>query len=330
MCEFLQKESRELQRSVALPMVEHESDSVTQDLPKQPASQVPEVPSPYPLYGVSPAELRKDGVDPVAKAAQVRTPLGGGIALLGAVRREELDTHSTRQLFLGLRRPVIAVPDGEPAGRLQEFGHDGELVGVGWGYREAGDETGPTDPDVHPEAVEGLPEKRILAESRLAAKALAPVGTGEQARRQGHRVADGEGRVVRGEREELLPEALLYLPEVCCLPAEGGAMHMHQVREVVGVVAPEVGEELGVFVYAQELTDNLDGEDFGVAECRGRSAFSEASEVLDAIVYEAEDRDDEGVKIHESGDLLLASVGLGATESREVSLSIQPFGKTCT
>ena len=45
---------------------------------------------------------------------------------------------------------------------------------------------------------------------------------------------------------------------------------------------------------------------------------------------EAEDGYDEGVKIHESGDLLLASVGLGITERREVSLSIQPFGKTCT
>ncbi len=191
-------------------------------------------------------------------------------------------------------------------------------------------ETRPANPNMHPEAVEGLPEKRVLAESRLAAKALAPVSAGEEAGRQGHRVADGEGGIVRGEREELLPEALLYLPEVCCLPAEGGAMHSPQVREVVGVVAPEVGKELRIFVYPQEFTDNLDGEDFRVAERRGRSAFSEASEILDAIVYEAEERDDEGVKIHESGDLLLASVGLGATERREVSLFIKPFGKTCT
>ncbi len=110
---------------------------------------------------------------------------------------------------------------------------------------------------MHPEAVEGLPEKRVLAESRLAAKALAPVSAGKQARRQGHRVADGEGGIVRGEREELLPEALLYLPEVCCLPAEGGAMHSPQVREVVGVVAPEVGKELCIFFYPQEFTDNL-------------------------------------------------------------------------
>jgi hypothetical protein len=107
-------------------------------------------------------------------------------------------------------------------------------------------------------------------------------------------------------------------------------MHPQQVREVVvGVVAPEVGKELRIFVYPQELTDNLDGEDFRVAERRGRSALSEASKLSDAVVYEAEDRDDEGVKIHEGGDLLLASVGLGATEPREVSLSIQPFGKTC-
>jgi hypothetical protein len=48
------------------------------------------------------------------------------------------------------------------------------------------------------------------------------------------------------------------------------------------------------------------------------------------VVDEAEDGDDEGVKIHQSGELLVACVGLGTTERREVSLSIQPFGETCT
>ena len=57
MCKFLEKEPRELQRSVALLMVEQESDGVTQDLPKQPAIQVPEVLGPHPLYGVASGEL---------------------------------------------------------------------------------------------------------------------------------------------------------------------------------------------------------------------------------------------------------------------------------
>ena len=98
----------------------------------------------------------------------------------------------------------------------------------------------------------------------------------------------------------------------------------------MGVVAPEVGKELRVFIESQKLADDLDGDDFRVAERWGGSACSEAPEVGYMVVYEAEDGDDEGVKIHESGDLLLAWVGLSTTERREVSLSIQPFGETCT
>lgn len=106
-------------------------------------------------------------------------------------------------------------------------------------------------------------------------------------------------------------------------------MHMQEVREEVGVVVPEVGNEFRIFVYPQELAADLDGEHFGVAQRWGGSASSEAPEVLESAIYEAEDGDDEGAKIHESGDLLVASVGLGATDRREVSFFIQPFKKTC-
>ncbi len=76
-------------------------------------------------------------------------------------------------------------------------------------------------------------------------------------------------------------------------------MHPPQVREEVGVVAPEVRKELCIFVKPQELADDLDGEDFRVEERRSRSAPSEASEILESVVYEAEDDNDEGAKIHE-------------------------------
>jgi hypothetical protein len=66
----------------------------------------------------------------------------------------------------------------------------------------------------------------------------------------------------------------------------------------VNVVAPEVGKELCIFVEPQELTDHLDGEHFRVGERWGGSTLSEAPELSDAVVDEAEDGDDEGVKIH--------------------------------
>jgi len=65
-----------------LLMVEHKSNRVTQDLPKQPACQVPEVLGPHPLYGVAPRQLAENCVDPVVKAAQEGAPFGGRIELL--------------------------------------------------------------------------------------------------------------------------------------------------------------------------------------------------------------------------------------------------------
>lgn len=78
-----------------------------------------------------------------------------------------------------------------------------------------------------------------------------------QASRQGHRVADDEGRIVRSEGEKLLPEALLELPEIGCLSGESGAMHSQEVREeVVGVVTPEVREKLSISVSSSILRNS--------------------------------------------------------------------------
>jgi hypothetical protein len=302
---------------------------VREDFTQQAAHQVPQITRPHPLYGVAAHELRKNGVYPVAKTAQPRAPFGRGISFLGGVGGQKLYTH-LRQLFFGLGRVVVAVPDEHTSGPLGEFGDDRELVSVGRSDRNAGDHPWPADPRVYPKAVEGLFEEGVLAEGGFSFETLAAVGSGEQARRQGERVRQGEAGVVRGLSQEALPEALLGLPQVRRLPGEGGAMHSPEVREEVGVVAPEVSEEFGVFVEPQELADDLDGEDFRVGERGSGSAGSEVSEVLESVVDEAEDGYDEGAKIHESEDLLLTSAVLGATERREVSLFIQPFGETCT
>ncbi len=88
-------------------------------------------------------------------------------------------------------------------------------------------------------------------------------------------------------------------------------MHSPEVQEeVVGVVAPEVLKEFRVFVKPQKLADNLDGEYFRVAERGGGSAPSQAPEFLESVVYEAEDGNDEGAKIHEK-----TSAVSGAIES---------------
>jgi hypothetical protein len=286
-----------LQGSVTSSVVEQEGDGVREDLPKQPAGQVPEVLSPYPLYGVASRKLAKDSVDTVAKAAQIGALLWDGVPFLGGVRSKEFGAHS-RQLFLGLGRVVIALPDHDAVDTLDDLRHDGKLVDVGRGYREASDEPRPTESHVHPEAVEGLLEEDVFAESGLSSEAATPVGTSEQTSRQGKRVADGEGWVVGSESEELLPEALLEFPEVGRLPSEGGAMDLEKCREPFAVVPSEVVIECLVSVETEELADRFDGEDLGVRELGRRATLTNAA-ILEVVVDETEDGDDEGVKIHE-------------------------------
>src|SRR5918995_3099181 len=100
--------------------------------------------------------------------------------------------------------------------------------------------------------------------------------------------------------EQMLPEHLPDLPEVGCLSGEGGAVDLPYLWEVVRVVTPEVGVDTFVCVYAQKLCDYLHCDDFRVGELGGRAARAVASMAsFEMVVYEAEDRDDEGVNIHE-------------------------------
>jgi len=66
----------------------------------------------------------------------------------------------------------------------------------------------------------------------------------------------------------------------------------------MGVVAPKVRKEFCIFIESQKLANDLDGENFRVAERWSGSTCSERTEFSDAVVDEAEDADDEGAKIH--------------------------------
>src|SRR5215217_41764 len=74
-------------------------------------------------------------------------------------------------------------------------------------------------------------------------------------------------------------------------------MHPQDVREEMGVVAPKVRKEFCIFIESQKLANDLDGENFRAAK-RSASTCSDTTEFSDAVVYEAEDADDEGAKIH--------------------------------
>jgi hypothetical protein len=85
----------------------------------------------------------------------------------------------------------------------------------------------------------------------------------------------------------------------------------------VGVVAPEVRKELRIFVEPQELADDLYGDDLGVKERWGGSALSEAPEILESVVDEAEDGYDEGgAKIHKKTSATSGAIGLTPSVGR--------------
>jgi hypothetical protein len=132
-------------------VVEQEGDGVREDLAQQPACQVPEVLGPHPLYAVASCELRKDGVDPVAKPAEEGALFRGRVSLLGAIRGQKLHTNA-RQFLPGLWRMVVAVSDDQAGSSLDNLREHGKLVGIGRGYRDAGDHTRPAKPLRAPES----------------------------------------------------------------------------------------------------------------------------------------------------------------------------------
>jgi hypothetical protein len=132
---------------------------------------------------------------------------------------------------------------------------------------------------------------------------------------------------VRSRREELLPEALLDLPEVCGLPGEGGAMYLLECGEPFAVVTAEEAVEVLVGIEPKELPDDLYGEHLGVGELGAGTALTNAAS-LESVVDEAEDGHDEGVKIQEKTSF--TPVGLVATKRREVFSLVQALKETCT
>ncbi len=104
---------------------------------------------------------------------------------------------------------------------------------------------------------------------------------------------------MRSPREELLPNALLDLPEVGCLAGEGGAVDFAQGGEPIAVMPSEVTKDCLVGgVHAEELSEELDGDDLRVGELGNWPALANTA-TLEPVVDEAEDGNDEGAKIHE-------------------------------
>jgi hypothetical protein len=151
---------------VARPVVEHKGYGMREreNFAQQPTRQMPAVMSPHALDAVATSELRENGVDAVAKTAQIGALSRMRVISFVSVWCHEFDALPIQILYC-LRRAVVAVSDHDAGGALEEFGDDREFMYVGWCHREeVGYDPEPADPHVHPKAVEGVLEKRVLAE----------------------------------------------------------------------------------------------------------------------------------------------------------------------
>src|SRR5215207_2837201 len=104
-----------------------------------------------------------------------------------------------------------------------------------------------------------------------------------------------------------------------------------RVGEPIAVMPSEVPKDRLVSVHAEELSDELDGENLRVGKLGSRTALANTA-ALEPVVDEAEDGDDEGAKIQERSPPLrrFTPVGLVATERREVFSLAQVLKQTCT
>ena len=96
----------------------------------------------------------------------------------------------------------------------------------------------------------------------------------------------------------MVPQPLLEDPQVGHLAREGGAVDSAQSREPLTVVTSKVGVKALLSVYPQELAYHLDGQYFGIAKLGRRTTLAWRLLSPDPIVGEAENGDDEGVKVH--------------------------------
>jgi len=251
------EEACQLERRVALAVVEQQREGVAEDRAEQAAGEVPRVARPGPPDALALGQLAEDGVEAVAQPTQGRAPSRLGIAPGRAVGGDEADAPRGERGGEG-RRPGVAVADGGAAGRLGQPRDEREVVGVGRGDGEAREHAGPGDAGVDAAAVHRLPRHHVLAEGGLATEAAAARGAGEAADRQREAVEQRERRVVRSLRGAVPPQALLDPPQVGGLAGERGPMDLPQRREPVAVVPPEVALERRVGLEPQVLADDRD------------------------------------------------------------------------
>src|SRR5919199_3305614 len=230
MCRLLLAEETGQLQTVGCSPIEQQRQGVREHLAQQPTPEVPRVACPNALGAEALGELAEDGVDAIADMTEHQVPARVRISALVARWSEELDPVLGK-LGRDARRVVVAITYQQSERALGQNGNHRGFPHVGWGERDAADDTRPAQSHVHAKAIEGLTDDEVLAEGGLASKAAAAPSPSELANWQREAVDECERRIVRHLVEDNLPQPLLDRPQVRRLADEGRAMHVCECRE---------------------------------------------------------------------------------------------------
>src|SRR5215218_5387206 len=310
------KELREAKRGEPDLLAEIDGHGVAQHFAQPARGEVPAITCPNPLGPVALGYLGDHCLDPAALSHQPAWP-ALSFPFLGLVRGQQAQPLLCEP-FGELGAPVVPVAQ-DPAlllRLLEQFLGQAQVMDVGGCQFHLDDHPGPAHPEVGTQPVEGLLAHLVVAEGALFSQDAAAVSPREMASRHREAVDQGHLGVEAHPAEQVLPEHLLYDPEIGRLAAEGGAVNSLEGRKPFAVVSAEVAVDTFVGVDAEELPYYFYGEDLCIGELRSRTAPADATLLLEPVVDEAEDGYDEGAKIHKKTSVTLGAIGLTPSVGR--------------
>ena len=284
-------------------LAEEDRDGVTQHRAKPARPEMPRILHPHLLHSISLGQLTDDRLDATALLRQPARPksrLPARFPLLLSLARL-VGTQQTQTVVGALLaqpwRPVVPVTK-RPAHTLRQqvFG-DLHVGDVSRSQTEVHDHARPRDDQVNAQSVEGLLRHVVVSIRGVFPETATPLRASEPTDRHGEAVDDGDLWIRVDTRQDVLPQALLEVPQVRSLPSERRAMDRSERGEPRGVVTAEVVEDALVGINAEEGSHHFHGQHLAVVQPRTWSTGPHGL-IPHPVVDETEDVHQERAKLH--------------------------------
>ncbi len=231
--------------------IEQHTNGMHKHHAQQAIAQVPQITSPDALRPTAVRQLSEDGIDAIAHPSQHRTPAVSGLRA-GFAKRSQQHHPNLAQGRLQRGQPVVAISQEQPARACRQIPDDFTLMHVGRGQVHLGNDSRPTQPQMQPKAVEGLPTGMIFAKAGTVVKPMAAIGARKLADRDRHTIHDRHRRIIEQEAvTDKAPQPLFHGPQVGRLAHKGRTIDLRHRWEKVCVVAAEVVKHFLILAQTQ-------------------------------------------------------------------------------